>query len=899
MKHPTSDVLQAFGLGKVSGPAANTIAAHLTTCIDCRRVVADLSADSFVGRLQAADAGSVPPASMRTADVPPELANHADYRVVRELGRGGMGVVYLVRNVLMDREEVLKIGHRDLLDKPGAADRFLQEIRSAARLMHANVVRAFSVVRLGELLGFAMEYVPGDDLAKIVRKQGALGVAHACHYVAQAAQGLQHAHEKGMVHRDIKPSNLILSRDGKKPVVKILDFGLAKMTSEAGFGRDLTGSNKMMGTPDYISPEQILDAAKADIRADIYSLGCTLHYLLSGSPPFAGGSLYEVLHAHSTETARPLNLVRPEVPAELAAVVAKMLAKEPRKRYQTPGEVAKELQPFTTAGAVPTPAAVMPTAHPAPAPPKARHMTRGPVDARKLSRSVDEKDSAPFEFAAKTMLESPPNRARSRKRAAGKDRRAVWIGLGLAVMLGVVGLLGLLLAASGTFRVTTPDGTIVLDDLPEGAEVRVDGNRIALQNAGNSVEIRTVPGKHKLEIRQVGFRMFGREVEVDLGSKVPVQVRLEPIAPPPQGVAVAAAPKIAVPTPPPPVVPNRELEPDAAVPKVGVAAPPQVVSNPSPKAGELFVTYKGVNGPGKGKKIVLGSGEEEYRSEELLPQFAKILAVRHGFDCSVLFAIDPKTGAIDPGEADNIPGLATLDSADLLILFTRFRNLPDEQMKHFADYFESGKPIIGLRTATHAFANIPKTSPYAKYNWSNGDPAYRSGFGRQILGETWVSHQGNHGSQSTLGILNKNKLKHPILRGLKDGDIWGSTDVYGVHLPDDCVPLVYGEVLSGMKKTDPPVRGRQNEPMMPIAWTKPHLVNGRNGRTFTCTTADGQDFLNEGVRRLLVNATFWAIGMDDRIEPTLNIALIGDYNPPPFRSDGHRKGVRPADLEMR
>ena len=317
------------------------------------------------------------------------------------------------------------------------------------------------------------------------------------------------------------------------------------------------------------------------------------------------------------------------------------------------------------------------------------------------------------------------------------------------------------------------------------------------------------------------------------------------------------------------------------------------------RADDLWVSYKGADGPGKGKKVVLVSGDEEYRSEELLPQLAKILAVRHGFDCTVLFAIDPKTGMIDPGKTNNIPGLEALDSADLLILFTRFRNLPDDQMKHFADYFDSGKPIIGLRTATHAFASIPKTSPYAKYNWNNGDPAYKNGFGRQILGETWLSHHGNHGSQSTLGILNKKELTHPILTGLKDGDIWGPTDVYGVHLPDDCVPLVYGEVLSGMKKTDPPVKGKQNEPMMPIAWTKPHVVGGKDGRTFTCTTANGQDFLNEGVRRLLVNASFWAIGLDDRITPTLNIALVGDYEPLPFSGGGHRKNIRPADLQIK
>ena len=316
------------------------------------------------------------------------------------------------------------------------------------------------------------------------------------------------------------------------------------------------------------------------------------------------------------------------------------------------------------------------------------------------------------------------------------------------------------------------------------------------------------------------------------------------------------------------------------------------------RADDLWVSYKGGDGPGKGKKVVLVSGDEEYRSEELCPQLAKILATRHGFDCTVLFAIDPKDGTIDPGKS-NIPGLEKLDSADLLVLFTRFRNLPDEQMKHFADYFDSGKPIIGLRTATHAFAGIPKTSPYAKYNWNNNDPAYKNGFGGQVLGETWFTHHGNHGKESTLGILNKEQAKHPILCGLKDGDIWGPTDVYGVRLPADCVPLVYGQVLTGMKKDDPAVKGKKNEPMMPVAWTKPHKVGDKEGRTFTCTTANGQDLLNEGVRRLLVNATYWAAGLEERIVTDANVAIVGEYEPLQFRAGWHRKGVRPADLQMK
>jgi serine/threonine protein kinase len=484
MKHPSPDQLAAFGLGKLLGPSADTVVAHLETCIDCRRAVASLPADRFVGRIQVADAGVAP------STVPPELANHPDYRIVRELGRGGMGVVYLARNTIMDRDEVLKVAHRALLEKPGASDRFLQEIRSAAQLMHVNVVRAYSVLRLSDLLVFAMEYVPGDDLSKIVRKQGSLPVAHACFYAAHVALGLQHAHEKGMVHRDIKPSNLILSKDGKKPVVKILDFGLAKMTSEVGFARDLTGSNKMMGTPDYIAPEQILNAAKADIRADIYSLGCTLYYLLSGSPPFTGGSLYEVLHAHSAASAKPLNLVRPEVPAELAAVVAKMLAKEPRKRHQTPGDVARELQPFTKPGAAP--ASTAPRVQPVPSRKSASRpgvspKAQGPVDAPKL-RIGKAGESSPFAFGSKTMLvESASKQVR--------DRRRLWYCLAATLAIGVVGAF---VIASGALRVQTPV-PIANVELPKRAPKNGPAEATLLTDAKPPPELKTP----RLEIKKI------------------------------------------------------------------------------------------------------------------------------------------------------------------------------------------------------------------------------------------------------------------------------------------------------------------------------------------------------------------------------------------------------------
>jgi hypothetical protein len=316
----------------------------------------------------------------------------------------------------------------------------------------------------------------------------------------------------------------------------------------------------------------------------------------------------------------------------------------------------------------------------------------------------------------------------------------------------------------------------------------------------------------------------------------------------------------------------------------------------SASAADPWIVFNGQEGPGKGKHIVLISGDEEYRSEETLPQLAKILANHNGFKCTVLFAIDPKDGTVNPNQRDNIPGLEALDAADLMVIFTRFRELPDDQMKHIVDYVESGRPIIGMRTATHAFA-FKKGATYARYSWDSKD--WDGGFGRQVLGETWISHHGQHGKQSTRGIIAPEAKDHPILRGIKDGDIWGPTDVYGVRLPlaKGVRPLVLGQVLQGMSPMDKPVSGAVNNPMMPITWVK--LSQGEKaepGRVFTTTMGASQDFRSEGLRRLLVNASYWAVGLENRIPEKSKVDIVGEFHTHPFRGDGFEKGRKPSDF---
>ena len=312
--------------------------------------------------------------------------------------------------------------------------------------------------------------------------------------------------------------------------------------------------------------------------------------------------------------------------------------------------------------------------------------------------------------------------------------------------------------------------------------------------------------------------------------------------------------------------------------------------------------YKGApNMPGNGKHVVLVSGDEEYRSEEMVVQFGRILAKRHGFDCTVLFAIDPENGEINPVIKTNIPGLEALETADVLVVNLRFRDLPDEQMKFFDDYLKKGKPVLGIRTSTHAFS-IPEDKGYARYSFNySGEGQWNQGFGRLVLGETWIDHHGHHGVEASRGVVVPEQKNHPIVRGCEGSDIFGPTDVYTVRhpLPGDSLPLVYGQVLEGMKPTDKPVVGQKNAPMMPIAWTKTYRIdNGPTGRVFASTMGSSQDFESEGLRRLFVNAVYWLARLEDRIPASSNVDIVGAYETLPMGFGKNKKGVKPQDFAL-
>jgi hypothetical protein len=307
-----------------------------------------------------------------------------------------------------------------------------------------------------------------------------------------------------------------------------------------------------------------------------------------------------------------------------------------------------------------------------------------------------------------------------------------------------------------------------------------------------------------------------------------------------------------------------------------------------------WVVFEGKDGPGKGKQIVFVTGDDEYYSEVGMPLIARILAEHYGFTCTVLFAINKTTGVIDTNTQDNIPGLEALDHADAMVIFTRFRALPDDQMKHIIDFLDAGKGILGLRTATHAFKFDGDGSAYKKYSFNSNVAGFKGGFGRLVLGETWINHWGSHGHESTRGVFAPDAAQNPILRGIGDGEIWCFTDVYQVTLPllPGSTHLIMGQVLTGPTPADPPLAGPKNTPMMPVAWTRTYTgPSGKPARVFT-TTMGGKmgehaDWDNEALRRLLVNATFWATGLEDKIPAKADVTPVGDN---PFK-----KGYKPQE----
>ena len=312
-----------------------------------------------------------------------------------------------------------------------------------------------------------------------------------------------------------------------------------------------------------------------------------------------------------------------------------------------------------------------------------------------------------------------------------------------------------------------------------------------------------------------------------------------------------------------------------------------------------WLTFPGTDGPGKGKRIVLISAEQEYRSEQSMPMLAKILSQHHGFDCTVLFGVNDR-GEVDPtmpvypekGKEDqfkehHIPGLEHLASADLVIFFTRLLTLPQSELQQIVDYVDSGKPMIALRTANHGFRRpLPYKINGKQVRW-----------GEDILGGTFLNHHGRWHADSTRGFFDKEHTMHPILTGVTD--IWGDSDVYRTYkedtsLPAECKALVWGQPLMGRKPDDLP--NDKLEPL-PIAWVKPWQTSqGKIARVFHCTMGSGIDLKNPGLRRLVINSAYWCMEMEDAISASRSVEIVGSYNPLESGFNYDELGVKPRPI---
>ncbi len=563
--HPTPQELMAFGLGQLPEAAAAAVADHLAVCPVCRQAVENLPSAAFPSKVQAARPGdsSVPPGRSATllggtsgpanerraspapaAGLPPELVNHPRYRIVRELGRGGMGVVYQAVQTLMDRPVAVKVINPSLLAHPDALPRFQSEVKTAAKLDHPNIVRAHDAEQVGGLHLLVMEYVEGVNLADLVQRKGPLPLAHACHFIRQAALGLQHAFEQGMVHRDIKPQNLMVTPKGQ---VKILDFGLARLRGGQARGGGLTEAGSFMGTPEYVSPEQATDARTADTRADLYSLGCTLYFLLTGRPPFVEDTPVKMVLAHIEKPPPSLGTVRPDVPPELAAVVERMLAKDPARRYQQPVEVAQALVPFIKQGTKP---AVAAAADKPPRPPK-----EPAAKAPPLATPVKGETPDPF----MTLGNAPaPAEKPKQPRAAAKPMPAAWYrrppvlaGAGGAVL--VLGL-GVWLVAGGAFdRKAKPRG----DEVAEGKKpTNPKPEKTPAQEPTDTADHVEPPFKG---LRPTPPAPEEAKVDPKMPDKVPGPV---PMVPENTEIKRPMSPEIPMPVPPPADTNRSEAKPD-------------------------------------------------------------------------------------------------------------------------------------------------------------------------------------------------------------------------------------------------------------------------------------------------------------------------------------------------
>ena len=433
---------------------------------------------------------------------PDELGRLGPYRVLAVLGAGGMGVVFRALDPQLNRLVALKAMLPSIADAESGKARFLRESQAAAAIKHDHIV---SVYQVGEDRGvpfLAMEFLEGEPLDKRLRRERKLPVVEVLRFGREIALGLAAAHKRGLIHRDIKPANLWVEAETGR--IKVLDFGLARAAKEAS---PLTQPGAVVGTPEYMAPEQV-QGKDLDDCCDLFSLGCVLYQMSTGQTPFKGTDIISTLMAVATENPRPPRDLEPGMPAALSKLILRLLAKEPGKRPESAKAVAEALQELE------------------------ERTKDGPKTARPRTSEFAE-ERPPI-----SRIMGMAGSLRSKKAKSRLGKKWHWP----AIVAGIL-LAGILVAwAGGVFKVKTKNGTIVLDNLPAGAEVLVDGDMVTITSGadGKTMEISVAAAKkHQLQVKIDGFKVFGQEVEVDVGGRRPISVRLEPLPPPADGPVLA------------------------------------------------------------------------------------------------------------------------------------------------------------------------------------------------------------------------------------------------------------------------------------------------------------------------------------------------------------------------
>jgi WD40 repeat protein/serine/threonine protein kinase len=524
---PSRQQLSAYLLGTLPEDETDRLIRHVEGCPECETTVQTLesTADSLVAQVrrpepddpffqepecrkaldQAVEIGlqlQVPDESAAEAS---DLGSLGQYRLLEKLGQGGMGTVYRARHVKLDRVVALKVLPKHRMSDDRAVSRFEREMKAVGRLDHPNIVRATDAGELDGTPFLVMEYVDGWDLGELVRHLGPLPIGDACVLIRHAAVGLQAAHEHGMVHRDIKPSNLMLTRAGE---LKVLDLGLARLQADQPVGEEMTATGQAIGTADYMAPEQASDSHTVDIRADIYSLGCTLYKLLSGQAPFSGlqyRTNLEKMLAHVQKPVPPIQDHRGDVPEELVAVLDCMLAKDPAARYADPSEVADALAPFCPACDLPGLLA------------RAEETAKVRAGADKLLGSTDE-------FPSSALAGTHPSHA-PQPLAVRPPTRRHWKPLAIAAVVAGFALLGVVLTLTNRY------GTLVVETEDPNVQIAVKqrGKLVEILNAESGWAIRLKSGEYEVEMQsgKDRFEIERDNVTVKRGEDVRVRITLK------------------------------------------------------------------------------------------------------------------------------------------------------------------------------------------------------------------------------------------------------------------------------------------------------------------------------------------------------------------------------------